>query len=280
MSDNSAARSRSTNIEINVPSRYAKSRSKSRDIKEISDQSSNGSASDIKILRQDIINLIQLANQINDKIIRSRMNLTASFSGDDEMISTVKCITESFHSISLFIKEDNINMTDVPEFSELSLKISRLRLMISENQNSASTKELLYETNKQEFRKLEIGETQEQGDSDIRGIIAVSKPSGSSINCINENDMSIRNMVMNEVFLEEDDIMGHMDLRTPLIEKDEFYSPNSNNQNQYLQQYSQNIQKYGTDPYKSQDQTSKIETIGISIFLALLILVVILYIVS
>lgn len=279
MSDNSAARSRSTNIEVSA-NRYANSRSKSRDKRNASDLSSNESICDVEELRQDIINLIQLANQISDKISRTQMNVTASFSADDEMQSTVKCITESFQSISLFIKEDNININDLPEFSELSLKISRLQGLVKVNQ-IADNKDLRYIPINQNTIKLEVANSnyvQEQAGT--KRAVSKSKRSGSSNNFI-ENDMSIRNMVMNEDYLEDHDLIMHMNLREPLIDKNEDYNVCFNRQTQFLQPYSQNTQKHNREPCKSHPgQFSKIETIGISIFLTLLILLVILYIVS
>lgn len=273
MSDNSAVRSRSTNIDISVANRYAKSRSKSRDRRDVSDKSSVISECDVNDLRQDINNLIQLANQINDKIIKSRTNLSYSFVGDDEMVNTVKCITESFQSINLFIKEDNINMKDIPEFSELSLKISKLKALVSINQNLANNPD----SRNQESEEITVSIERTQQDANKNEAPSKSKKSNSSKNCF-ENDMSIRNMVMNEVYLEDNDLMEQMDLRTPLLEKEENSSFNSHSK--YYQHYSTNGQKHSSEPYRSNSTSSNIETIGLSIFLALLILVVILYIVS
>lgn len=240
-------------------------------------------SSDLVELKQDIKNLNVLANQINDKIVRTRMNLSSSFSTEEEIINAVKSITESYQNINYFVKEDNINSRDIPEFAELSSHIHKLQdqvyKVISDPVQVKRPK--IANTDISEILKIKASNPQFEEQP-----LLLANPNTLSNNYyVNHNDISIGNLVMNEACQEDfsamndNDVNLRSDLRTPLLDKED-YSDNTSSNNQGSAQYYQNTSNTNLEVQFSSKSDSKFQKIGLSVFLSLVCMLIILYFIS
>lgn len=233
-------------------------------------------AFDLNEFNRDIRYLLSLTNNLQCKIEKFLI-LPPTTNEKDDFVNAIRGINQSYESIRCFIKEDNINVSSLPEFQELSIKVKLLQEYTNKNHIGSSIKNTI--SKQSTISHICVEDTAPQTPYGV-GKCCFEKSFNEVDSVLNSCNIKVLNEVSeNSDNNQSDKILERAEINTPLIEKFENSIQSNSHFNKSEQEEYQFSPKLNS-ANASQNSDISIEIVGTCIFIFLLACVVLLYIVS